>query len=295
MRLELPGLDWLETTLTLPVGVSRLDIRHHLHKPSTMDKESLYVAFPFAGAETAFGFEVTGGWVNSNDPHVPGSAHHFRAIRHAASVIGPGLPPVAWATREAPLVQVGNIHIPYAPFPTTIPPYESHPGTIYSWALNNIWDTNFPPEQGGEMNFTYSIATGTDQSAEDLALRTGAATAQPLLGIVAPLATAEIGHLPDRASFAHCTRPAVEITHLGTGRTGAGLVVHLFSHAREAIESALQVEHLPVRSAQIGTFLETEMTNVELVDGRVPVSIAPGELQVVRLDIDWRRETRANW
>ena len=40
-----------------------------------------------------------------------------------------------------------------------------HPATIYSWALNNIWDTNFPPEQGGEMTFSYKIAIGSDAAA----------------------------------------------------------------------------------------------------------------------------------
>lgn len=286
MRLELPGLDWLETTLTLPHRVPRVDIRHHLHKPPTMAKESLYVAFPFAGKDPAFGFEVTGGWVNPGDPHVPGSAHYFRAIRHAASVTAEGLPPVAWATREAPLVQVGDIHLPYAPFPPTIPDYEAHPGTIHSWALNNIWDTNFPPEQGGEMSFTYSVAMGTDESPADLARTTGAAIAQPLVGMIAPVVSPVLASFPNRASFVRSLNPEVEVTHLAASRPGTGLAVHLRSHARDRIETWLKIEHLPVRGAQIGTFLETGMAGVEITDGMVAVTVAPGELRVVWLDLE---------
>ncbi|HVL24833.1 MAG TPA: glycoside hydrolase family 38 C-terminal domain-containing protein, partial [Thermomicrobiales bacterium] len=150
VRASGAGADWIDTTLTLPHGVPRLHIENRLHKPVTMQKESVYFAFPFAIGDPEIAFEVTGGVVRDDSPRVPGSADHFRAIRQWVTLTGNGSR-IAWATREAPLVQVGNIHLPYAPFPTTIPDNQAHPATIISWALNNIWDTNFPPQQGGEM------------------------------------------------------------------------------------------------------------------------------------------------
>ncbi len=287
IRLELAGLDWLETTYILPHGIDRLDIRHHLHKPATMAKESLYVAFPFAGQETSIGFEVTGGWVDPGDPHVPGSARHFRAIRHAAAITAADQPSVAWATRQAPLVQIGNMHIPYAPFVPTIPAHLAHNGTIYSWALNNIWDTNFPPQQGGEMVFDYVIATGNDD-ARHLALTTGADIAQPLLGIIAPLAGPDGGLTPDRSSFFRSSDPRIEISHLGQSRHGKGLAIHLVSRAGETVTTTLEINHLPVSRAQVGTFLETDLVETPLKDGRIEVELAPGEIRVVRLDLGER-------
>ncbi|MEU5852428.1 hypothetical protein [Saccharopolyspora shandongensis] len=43
---------------------------------------------------------------------------------------------------DAPLVRFGNIALPYAPFPKTLPQDEA--ATIFSWVHNNLWDTDFP-------------------------------------------------------------------------------------------------------------------------------------------------------
>lgn len=277
------GADWLETRFTLPHGVNRLHIQNRLHKPTVMAKESVYYAFPVAGADPEFRFEITGGFVQPGDPHVPGSAHHFRAIRHSVTASATGQPGLAWATREAPLVQLGNIHIPYAPFPTTIPERHNHPGTIYSWALNNIWDTNFPPQQGGEMTFGYAVAASAKTDLALLGAQTGAAVSQPLVGAIAPLGAPIGNDLPDRGSFVSVDHPAVEVSHLAPSRDGKQLAIHLVSHASEPVETHLHVGHLPITSARIGTFLETDLQDVMSDDGTLTISIAPGQLAVVTL------------
>jgi len=285
IRYAADGADWLETTLTLPHGVSRLLIDNHVHKPSTMQKESVYFAFPFAGDDPGIDFEITGGVVGKDSPRVPGSAHHFRAIRHWATVSADGHAPVAWATREAPLVQVGNIHIPYAPFPTTVPEHEAHPGTIYSWALNNIWDTNFPPQQGGEMTFRYAVATGNGQDAHALGRDTGAVVASPLVGVASPLGAGEPLELPDRASFIRVDHPEVEVNHLTVSRHPGHLTVYLESHASEPVDATVQIEHVPVTAARSGTFLETGLEDIPLEAGAARVRVAPGELRTLVLSI----------
>ncbi|MBA3276684.1 MAG: alpha-mannosidase, partial [Chloroflexia bacterium] len=212
-RQSAQGADWIETTLTLPHGVPRLHIANRLLKPSTMEKESVYFAFPFAGSDPKLTFEITGGTASPDSPRLPGSARHFRAIRHWATVESAHQPPVAWATTQAPLVQAGDIHLPYAPFPGTIPAEQASPGTIYSWALNNIWDTNFPPCQGGELRFDYVIAIGGLGSAAELGRDTGASSSQPLVGIRARSRDAGV-NLADRGSFATVDDPSIEVTHL---------------------------------------------------------------------------------
>jgi hypothetical protein len=285
LRFAGDGADWLETTLTLPRGVPRLHISNRLHKPATMEKESVYFAFPFASGKADIAFEITGGIASSESPHVPGSAQHFRAIRHWATLAAPESPSIAWATSEAPLVQAGNIHIPYAPFPTTIPDRDAHESTIYSWALNNIWDTNFPPQQGGEMTFRYTIATGDSDHATMLGRDTGAAASTPLIGILTPLGANGRADLPDRSSFVTVADPAIEVTHLAPSRTGAGITVFLQSHASGQVETSLRLEHLPVADARIGTFWETELEHTPINDNAVRVSIAPGELKAVVLTL----------
>lgn len=277
------GADWLETTVTLPHGVSRVHICNRLHKPVTMQKESVYFAFPFAAEHAELAFEITGGVVTQNSPRVPGSADHFRAIRHWATLDTPDSAPIAWATTDAALVQVGNIHIPYAPFPSTIREYDASEATIYSWALNNIWDTNFPPEQGGEMTFRYTIATGQKPDASQLGRDTGASAAQTLVGVAVPLNAEGAADAPDRASFIDADDSRIEVSHLAPSRHGSGIAVFLESHATESVDTWVRVGRLPFRSAQVGTFLETHLEQTEIQDNAVHVTIVPGELKAVVL------------
>ena len=152
-----------------------------------MAKESVYFAFPFAADDPKLTYEITGDLLGPDSPKVPGSAGHFRAIRHWIGVQSSGGGQVVWATGEAPLVQTGTIHLPYVPYPSTLSADRNHPATIYSWALNNIWDTNFPSQQGGEMTFRYAIGTGDDLPLADLGRRTAAAVTTPSIGVCSSL------------------------------------------------------------------------------------------------------------
>jgi hypothetical protein len=278
------GADWIETTLTVPHDTGRIHLSHRLSKPSVMEKESGYIAFPFAGDDPQFSWEITGGIVRPGDPHVPGSAHWFRAIRHAALVETAGQPPLAWGTTQAPLIQVGNIHLPYAPFATTIPADRARPGTIYSWAFNNIWDTNFPPRQGGELRFDYVIGLGGKHVDPMALLRdTSASAAQPLVGIRARKGTAG-NDLPDRGSFVESADLRVEITHLAAEPDGT-LVVSLTSHAPESIIATLTFGALHVASAESATFLGEHRTAVAVNGTSLDVELRPGALQTVRLTL----------
>jgi hypothetical protein len=283
LRYEGDGADWLESTLTLPHGVARLHISNRLHKPSILEKESVYFAFPFAMDDPNITFQITGGTASNDSPHVPGSANHFRAIRHWATLTAPDTQPVAWATTDAPLVQMGNIYLPYAPFPKTIDEQDSHRSTIYSWALNNIWDTNFPPRQGGEMQFRYTIATNADGDPMALGADTGESAATPLVGVVAPMGAAGEHNIPDRSSFVDVPNPSVKVSHLMASRSGEGITIILESEATEQTETTVTLQHLPIVGAKVGTFWETDLVETALEGNSVSLSINPGELKSVVL------------
>ncbi|HVX42492.1 MAG TPA: glycoside hydrolase family 38 C-terminal domain-containing protein, partial [Mycobacteriales bacterium] len=171
-----PGARWLRTTVSLPHGVARVDIANRLAKDPTMTKESAFFAFPFNVDDPTVRIDVTGGVVGTGLPVVPGSAEHLRSMRRWVSVEDAG-GAMALATPDVPLVQIGQITLPYAPFPPTL--VEDEPATVFSWVHNNIWDTNFPSEQGFEATFRYSVAPGPGPGPV-LGMRTAAATSHPL-------------------------------------------------------------------------------------------------------------------
>jgi hypothetical protein len=281
VRLSGDGAAYVETTLTLLHGVKRLDIKNRIGKIGTPDKESVFFAFPFNVEDPSVHYEITGGIDSPDAPHVPGSASHMRALRHWVS-LEDAESKLAWATLEAPLVQFGNIHLPYAPFPETIEPREAHPGTVYSWALNNIWDTNFPPQQGGQMDFHYSVASGESVDAKELGMRTAAALTAPLVGILsAPDARAE---LPERGSFCRVDHPAVEIVALTPSRRGHDLVVHLQSLAPTTSDVRVSFPQFRVARAWIGSHLERHLEEVE-ANGDVRCTVPAGSYVSLTVDL----------
>jgi hypothetical protein len=279
IRFTGDGAEWLETTYTLPHGTSRLQISNHLHKPPTMHKESVYFAFPFAADDAEISFEITGGIGSKSRPHVPGSADHFRAIRHWTTVESDGSAPIAWATGEAPLLQTGNIHLPYAPFVKSVPDWDQHAATIFSWALNNIWDTNFPPQQGGEMYFRYAVGVGGDDALA-LGRDTGASVAHPMIGVATPIGSKPVEAFADRGSFVSVENPLVEVSHLAAARDG-GVAIFLYSNADDAIETTVEINGLPVEFAAVGNFLEDGLSPVSFSGRNVRVAIRAGELKAL--------------
>lgn len=283
IRSSSDGVDWLETTLTLPHGLPRLQIANRLHKPATMEKESVYYAFPFAPELEEPSFEITGGvvfvalrtcaWVGatlSGNPALGdagGSGATARLVGGDGGATGPG------RNHPSPVRSLSGID----------PERHTAPSTIYSWALNNIWDTNFPAQQGGELTFRYAVAVGTEEMpASALGRDTGASVSVPLIGIRAPDYEKSSTAVPDRGSFVTVANPEIEITHLAPTGDG-GTVLHLESHASRPVTTTVAFGILEASSARIGSFLGTGMRVAEIRDRRIELDIAPGEIRTIAL------------
>ncbi|MGB3328382.1 MAG: hypothetical protein WBA46_05455, partial [Thermomicrobiales bacterium] len=111
----------------------------------------------------------------------------------------------------------------------------------------------------------------------------GAAAAQPLVGVAAPIGVTPMD-LPDSGSFAWVDDARIEITHLAPAREG-GIAVVLYSQAEETVDTTLHIEPtaLPATTARAGTFLETNLAETPMRDGAIAITIAPGETRTVVL------------
>ncbi|TDE39991.1 hypothetical protein E1295_32155 [Nonomuraea mesophila] len=257
VELQAKGVDWLRTTIELHNGVPRVDLTYQLAKQGTPSKEAVFLAFPFAAGQ-ATAWELTGGVGGPDVPRVPGSAEYMLPIRHWIAFEDRELT-IAWATLEAPLVQLGTIHMPYAPFPPTL---DQEDGTVYSWALNNIWDTNFPAQQQGETTFRYAVTSEAGTGGR----RLGAAVAS---GLTEPFVGALIGDGPAAGrTYVSVDHPDVLVTSLG--RSGDERVVRLQSLAAEPVEATVTLPGL--RSAR----------GLDVVDESVKVRLPACGVAVVR-------------
>jgi Glycosyl hydrolases family 38 N-terminal domain len=278
-----PGTRVLRTTLTLPRGVARLDIENRLAKDTTLEKESAFFAFPFALDEPVLRAEATGGVTGSGLPVVPGSAPQMRAVRHWVTAEQGGFA-VAWSTQDAPLVQLGDIAMPYPPYPGTLP--QAEPATIYSWVHNNIWDTNFPAEQRFEFTFRYSVACArtAELAVSALAERTAAGWAHPLLPVRA-MGPAD-QKPPAELSLAEIGDPRIALVDVVPERNGQ-VLLRLRSFAEEPVDCQVR-PRFDVACAHTADYLGVAGEQLHSRDGNLTVPIATQSVAAVLLTLSQR-------
>jgi hypothetical protein len=278
-----PGCSRLQTTVSLWNKVARVEVANRLWKLPTTDKQSVFFAFPFSAEGAELSYELPGAGVKASAPCVPGCPRHMRAVRNWVGLdTNDGA--VAWATVDAPLVQFGDIHSPYTPFPGTLPLEAPEPATVYSWALNNIWDTNFPNMQGGEMNFRYAIASsgGASQGACALGCRLAGEVTDPLVATLVPTGAVTPALGPVGSLFA-TDNPEVTLLQATASADGEQLVLWLNNLGAEEVATGVEFPGLEVRSATIGTVFEEQLAEVPVKGGRAVVSMKPGETRALML------------
>jgi Glycosyl hydrolases family 38 N-terminal domain/Glycosyl hydrolases family 38 C-terminal domain len=286
--LRAPGCERVHTTVSLWRGVPRVEIENRLWKRPTTDKQSVFFAFPFNLTEPEVLYELPGLASSALRPSVPGSPRHMRAIRHFAALrgnhrngpAGQGRAEgIAWATSDAALMQIGDLHSPYAPFPGTLPLQRPEPATVYSWALNNIWDTNFPSEQGGEMRFRYALAAASGQDVVGVAGQLGEEVTMPLTATVHPAAAPG----PAQGSFCTIDRPEVRLVRADAAQSG-DVAFWLNNCSEAAVTTTVGFGDLTPRAARLATVFEEAATEIPLRENKISVNLGPGETKAVVLD-----------
>jgi hypothetical protein len=188
-----------------------------------------------------------------------------------------GADTVAWATKDAPLVEPHTISVPYAPFPASTSPIE--PGTVYSWVHNNLWDTNFPIEQGFTATFAYAVGVraDADQSPEAVAMSTALELTRPLRGVRARGADQAAS-----ASVLGIDDERVQVVSVVAADEPGVSVFRLQSFAGEEITARLSFD-AAVGTAARSTYLGDDLDVLEIAGGSVSLSLKPFEVTAVRV------------
>ncbi len=275
VRLRAPGAERLETTYEVVEGGAALRIENRVWKLPVEEKESIYFAFPFAVLSPRLAWEVTGGVDRAGAPRVPGSASHMRAIRHWVALQGDDAG-VGWATLDAPLIETGMLHLPYAPFPPTFEAQPADTATVFSWAANNLWDTNFPGHQGGEARFRYRVASGLGGSPWELGAEAAECAVRPLVGM---LGTSGI----DQGRLLELEGDVDLVTATPAPH---GVALHLRAPGPDPAEVLVRSGSLHVRAARVGDVTGRARTDLRVKDGELTLRLQPGSYQALELEIE---------
>ncbi len=164
-------------------ALKRVDCRYRLNKLSVLDKEAIYLAFPFASDFRTAHYGSTGGTAGGDLATVPGSCDWMHVIQDWVAM-GNDAVTAVWTPIEAPLIELGDIHVPYNPFEGILSAPE--PRILFSYVLNNIWDTNFPAQQGGELEFHYGLTSYRGPYDGGHSHRLGAVVSNPIRAVWDP-------------------------------------------------------------------------------------------------------------
>lgn len=234
---QAPGARQLTTILRVIDGIDRVDITNIVDKKNILEKESVHFGFPF---------QVPGGTMRVNTPwavvipevdQLPGSCKNYLTVGRWVDVSNHDFG-VTWTTLDAPLIEVGGIHVD-VPEPLSSKNWIKHldpTQTFYSYVMNNYWETNYKASQEGITMFRYSIAPHRkfDQTS---AAKFAIERSQPLL--VRPANRKS----PVLSSRLNLTGQGVLITSLKPSDDGNALIVRLFNAADKPTQAKLNWPH----------------------------------------------------
>ncbi len=276
-----PHAPALETEVRLFDDEKKIEIENQLRKEPVSNKEAVYFAFPVSsGSKPEFAYEIQNGWVDPARDLLKGAGVEWFTVQHWVKVSSPDLS-VAVVPVDAPLVTLGDVNRGTWP-----DKFEPKSGTIFSYAMNNYWHTNFRRVQSGDFVFRYVIASGHDLPPAELA-RLGRAAMTPL----------EIGELthndkfgdPERplspapTSFLKLDTPDVVVENWKRADDGRGTVVRLLETGGATFTARLEFPLFTLDHAWRTSAAENDQQALT-IDGRsVDVSLKPHEIVSVRI------------
>lgn len=155
-----PGTNGLVQKYMLTANSDRVHIDNLLDKTAVLDKESVHIAFPLNVPQGQM--RIDGPWsvIRPEIDQLPGANRNWLCTQRFVDVSNKQFG-VTVTCIDAPLVEVGGITATVMGGGGRSSDWIHHlpqTQTFYSWALNNIWYTNYRADQSGALLFRYQIA-----------------------------------------------------------------------------------------------------------------------------------------
>ncbi|GGB19700.1 glycoside hydrolase family 38 C-terminal domain-containing protein [Puia dinghuensis] len=303
LRIEsaAPGVEKLVRKVRLIAGLDYAEITNILDKlPAELDphpgdyawanlhgKESLNIGFPFHVPGGEIRLDLPMAIMQPEKDQIPGSCKNWLEVGSWADVSNKDYG-VTWVTLDAPLVEVGGIT-------ATLLGGQSNPAVwrkhieptqkLYSWALNNHWETNYRAYQDGIITFRYALQP---HKLFDAAASTKLATAlsQPLIAATAsvptapapPAAAAAMSGSPMSTSRLQLSSQQLVVLALRPALDGKAWIVSLFNPTQEPVATTL-TWNSPVGAAHYSNTTEAALAPVE-----GSIAVAPQDVVTIRVE-----------
>ncbi|HMG19030.1 MAG TPA: hypothetical protein VK573_09915, partial [Gemmatimonadales bacterium] len=271
----LEGFPAVTSTVTLYDELPWVDIENRLVKTPTLAKEALYLAFPFAFTKPTVDVEVPLGRMTVDRDQQPGSCRDWYCHSHWVW-LREGNDGVLWSGPDTPLFTLNDLF--RGAWRRSIVP----DGTLFAYAMNNYWHTNYAASQGGAATFRFRISLLAPGDAAE-PVRRGWAACDPLY--VSPsYVNATPGPLiaKDRALF-YADRN-VMIAGAKPADDGEGVIVKLLDVAGQARVVGVWPAAYAFKLARRTNLVEQNGDAIPVSgDGRASVDLAAWGIAAARL------------
>jgi hypothetical protein len=270
----------IETEILLFNDQKKIDFRFKVHKDYTNDKEGVYFAFPVAVSNPEFRFATQQDWINPARNLMKGGSLEWFNVQQWMGVGDQNLV-VGLAPLDASLASFGDIN--RGKWPGEFKPAS---GTIFSYAMNNYWHTNYRAGQGGDFVFRYALTSSAQWDGGALT-RMGFEEMRP----------AELDYVvsqdkagdPDRplpkegTSFLESTGNDVALITWKAAEDGKGSILRLQETAGQATETDIRFPKSEIASAALCSGVESKLQDLPVKQNSVHLSFKPFQVLTVRI------------
>jgi alpha-mannosidase len=258
----------------------KIEFINRVHKDAVTSKEGVYFAFPAATEMPGFAYAIQEGWVDPAHDLLKGASLEWFNVQYWMASRD-GQLTVAVVPLDAPLASFGDIN--RGLWPSEFKPKSS---TMFSYVMNNYWDTNYRAAQGGEFVFRYVVTS--DRSLDPQALaRLGWDSLRPVeLDYV--VGQDKVGN-PDRplpaegTSFLEVDQPNVVLANWKDAEDGEGVILRLVETGGRETTASLRFPRLAVKSAQLCNGVEDNLRPLSPGSNSLNLRFHPYEVVTVRI------------
>jgi alpha-mannosidase len=182
---------------------------------------------------------------------------------------------------DAPLASFGDINRGRWPGE-----FQPQTGTIFSYAMNNYWDTNYRAGQGGNFSFRYAVTSGPKLD--------GSTLTRLAMDEMRPV---ELNHVVEQDKAGDPSRPLpptgegfletsgrnVALITWKQAEDGKGTIMRLVEIAGQVSETTVHFFRSNVTAARLCSGVEDDGENLPISGNSVHLSFHPFEVQTVRV------------
>ncbi|MGC2512311.1 MAG: polysaccharide lyase family protein [Acidobacteriaceae bacterium] len=271
----------ISTEIRLFDHQKKIEFVEDLTRKEVDTKEGVYFAFPFAMDHPQFQYEIQNGVVDPSKNMYPGAGHEWFSVQHWVSAQQNGLSATVMPL-DASLVTLGDIN--RGQWPTS---FGTRTGTIFSYVMNNYWDTNYRAGQGGLFRFRYVITSAPATDDAQLS-HLGWEEMTPLeKDEITPQDKALDNPGPldgKQASFLHADDPNLVLTTWKPAEDGHGTILRFLDLGGDTRTVNVETPSLPLQQVWLSNAVEKDQSQLTLSGPyQFQFTVRPHEIVTVRL------------